>query len=183
MGSASANPPSFSVEKQVMGVTIENEIGNFQVGALQAQYGNAVYTHLLIYTGLVAPVPFRIQSGCELGTVVGDSECDCRPQLVSAMKYIFERGNGLIVHTGQHDGRGRGLLSKLEVYRRRKETGETSAVACQRLGIELDHRDFRQFGEILKYLNIGQVVLLSTKREKIEALRDCGISIAATVDL
>ena len=55
----------------------------------------------------------RIDSGCETGQLFGDCTCECKQQLLLAMRTIKKKGEGLIVNIPRQDGRGLGLPSKL----------------------------------------------------------------------
>lgn len=167
----------FKVSAAEFGAVIKNDIGFFKVGAVETYFRQQQYHHLIIYKGFIEPVPVRIQSGCALGHIAGDHDCDCRRQMTMAMKYLQVNDNGLIIYTDQDDGRGRGLVSKVRVYVERQKYGITSEEACSRLGIGYDLRDFGQAAEIIKYLNINKVQLLSSSLEKARSLSQRGISV------
>ena len=58
----------------------------------------------------------RVHSECLTGDVFGSQRCDCGAQLDAAMAKIAERGRGIVLYLRGHEGRGIGLLSKLQAY-------------------------------------------------------------------
>ena len=58
----------------------------------------------------------RVHSECLTGDVFGSQRCDCGAQLDAAMAKIAERGRGVVLYLRGHEGRGIGLLSKLQAY-------------------------------------------------------------------
>ncbi|WP_024691384.1 hypothetical protein [Pseudomonas tremae] len=167
--------PDFQVLDAAWGATITNDIGTFYVGAMEANYKGQIFHHMFIYRNLMSPVPLRIQSACALGHIAGDHECDCCTQMTDAMHTLNRLDNGLIIYTDEHDGRGRGLVSKVRVYTERQQHNLSSLDACMRLGLDYDLRDFGQIAEILKHLDIVDVYLLSESAEKKAALESRGV--------
>ncbi len=174
---------TFKVRDYAGGVRVVNDFGSFVVGAMEVEYQGFPFRHFLIHKRLEPPVPLRIQSACTTGTVAGDHACECRHQLVAAMEYLERNDNGLIVWTQEHEGRGRGLVSKLHVYVMRQERGMSAQEACHELGVPLELRDFGQMPHVLRYLGVESVILLSCNREKARALLLGGIEVRSTIDL
>ncbi len=81
------------------------------------------------------PVLVRIHSQCLTGDIFESQMCDCGPQLHQAMKQVAEAGKGAILYMRQ-EGRGIGLLSKLQAYKLQQEEGLDTVEANQRLGIQ-----------------------------------------------
>ncbi|UZE14421.1 hypothetical protein [Pseudomonas sp. B21-053] len=167
--------PDLQILDAAWGATITNDVGEFNVGAMETVYKGQPFHHLFIYRNLISPVPLRIQSACALGHIAGDHECDCCAQMTDAMHTLNRLDNGLIIYTEEHDGRGRGLVSKVRVYAERQQHNLSSREACTRLGLTYDLRDFGQIAEILKHLEIADVYLLSDSAEKKAALESRGI--------
>ncbi|KAG5463276.1 MAG: GTP cyclohydrolase II-domain-containing protein, partial [Olpidium bornovanus] len=71
----------------------------------------------------LAPPLVRIHSECFTGETLGSVRCDCREQLVEAMRLIAEEGRGIVVYLRQ-EGRGIGLLDKLRSVGRTPNTWE-----------------------------------------------------------
>ena len=58
----------------------------------------------------------RVHSECLTGDVFGSERCDCGPQLNEAMDLIVSEGRGVVIYLRGHEGRGIGLLAKLQAY-------------------------------------------------------------------
>src|SRR5258708_34904193 len=115
----------------------------------------------------------RIHSKCITGDVLQSLRCDCGEQLELAMRAIAAEGFGLLIYD-QQEGRGIGLMAKLQAYALQDEGLDTIA-ANQALGFEADCRDFSLPGAILNDLGIQRIRLLSNNPEKRRALAKAGI--------
>ena len=138
-----------------------------------------VETALAIVMGDVtegAPL-LRIHSQCFTGEVLGSLRCDCGNQLEMAMQTISEQGRGLVIYEYQ-EGRGIGLMSKLEAYEL-QDAGLDTVEANHALGFKADCRDFSLPAAILRELRIKRVRLLSNNPRKAKALADSGIEVVA----
>ena len=58
-------------------------------------------------------ITMRIDSGCESGQKFGDITCDCKDQLILAMREIVKTGEGIVINIPHQDGRGMGNPFKL----------------------------------------------------------------------
>jgi len=121
----------------------------------------------------------RIHSQCITGDVLRSLRCDCGEQLELAMRAIAAEGCGLLIYE-QQEGRGIGLMAKLQAYALQDEGLDTIA-ANHALGFEADCRDFGLPGAILKDLGIQRVRLLSNNPEKRRALANAGIVVVEQV--
>ncbi|MBV8859884.1 MAG: GTP cyclohydrolase II [Acidobacteria bacterium] len=121
----------------------------------------------------------RIHSQCFTGEVLGSLRCDCGEQLEIAMRAIAEEGRGLVIYERQ-EGRGIGLMAKLQAYALQDE-GLDTVEANHALGFEADYRDFGLSAAILHELGVGRVRLLTNNPGKARALRDAGIEVVAQV--
>jgi GTP cyclohydrolase II len=115
----------------------------------------------------------RIHSACLTGDVLGSLRCDCGKQLELALRAIAEEGCGLLIYE-QQEGRGIGLMAKLQAYALQDQGLDTIA-ANQALGYEADCRDFSLPGAILNHLGIPHIRLLSNNPEKRQALAKAGV--------
>jgi GTP cyclohydrolase II len=115
----------------------------------------------------------RIHSQCITGEVLGSLRCDCGAQLELAMRAIATEGSGVLIYE-QQEGRGIGLMAKLQAYALQDEGLDTVA-ANHALGFEADCRDFMLPAAILKDLGICAIRLLSNNPDKCRALTKAGI--------
>ena len=79
-----------------------------------------------------APPLVRIHSQCLTGDVFGSLRCDCRAQLEMALSMIAEQGAGILIYE-QQEGRGIGLMAKLQAYEL-QDQGLDTVEANERLG-------------------------------------------------
>ena len=117
----------------------------------------------------------RIHSQCFTGEMLGSLRCDCGEQLEIAMQAIAEEGRGLLIYEYQ-DGRGIGLMAKLEAYEL-QDAGLDTVEANHALGFKADCRDFTLPAAILRDLGIKRVRLLSNNPRKASALAENGIEL------
>lgn len=128
--------------------------------------------------GGVAPL-LRIHSQCLTGDVLGSLRCDCRQQLEKALSMIAADGKGILIYE-QQEGRGIGLMAKLQAYAL-QDQGRDTVEANQDLGYEADLRLFQLPAEILKQLGVKRVRLLSNNPQKLNSLTSAGIEVTERV--
>ena len=92
---------------------------------------------------------------------------------------IASNGAGILVYE-QQEGRGIGLMAKLQAYEL-QDTGLDTVEANERLGFKADHREFAMPAEILKALGVSSVRLLSNNPDKVAALERGGIEVRERV--
>src|SRR5256885_13553151 len=128
---------------------------------------------------LSSPPLVRIHSQCLTGDVFHSLRCDCRQQLEMALSMIAEEGTGILIYE-QQEGRGIGLMAKLQAYEL-QDSGLDTVEANERLGFKADHRDFALPAGILKALGVSRVRLLSNNPDKVEALERAGVTVVERV--
>ena len=134
----------------------------------------------LVMADIHSVVPLvRIHSQCLTGDVFGSLRCDCRQQLEMALKMIADEGSGILIYE-QQEGRGIGLMAKLQAYAL-QDAGLDTVEANERLGFKADHREFALPGEILRELGVSKVRLLSNNPEKVSALEKAGMQVIERV--
>jgi GTP cyclohydrolase II len=126
-----------------------------------------------------SPPLVRIHSQCLTGDVFHSLRCDCRQQLELALGMIRDEGAGILIYE-QQEGRGIGLMAKLQAYEL-QDSGLDTVEANERLGFKADQRDFALPGQMLKALGVIQVRLLSNNPDKVEALQRAGIEVVERV--
>ncbi len=101
-----------------------------------------------------APPLVRIHSQCLTGDVFHSMRCDCRQQLELALSMIAEAGAGILVYE-QQEGRGIGLMAKLQAYEL-QDKGLDTVEANVELGYDNDYRQYKLPAEILRQLGVKQ---------------------------
>lgn len=166
----------------VVGVPLKNDIGSFMVGAFVVKVDGVereLYT--LMYGDLKDVVNVRINSACFTSDIFGCQRCDCNEQLINAMKYFVQEGNGLLIYDVMQEGRGIGATGKLKTLKIMDEKKCSTAQAFVELGYEKDHRDYSATVEILRYLKISKVNLITNNLDKIHFLENAGIDVVKRI--
>jgi GTP cyclohydrolase II len=125
------------------------------------------------------PPLVRIHSQCLTGDVFHSLRCDCRQQLELALEMIAEAGAGILLYE-QKEGRGIGLIAKLQAYEL-QDQGLDTVEANERLGFKADHREFELPAAVLRAMNVNQVKLISNNPQKVAALESAGIKVIERV--
>ncbi|HEX4830060.1 MAG TPA: bifunctional 3,4-dihydroxy-2-butanone-4-phosphate synthase/GTP cyclohydrolase II [Trebonia sp.] len=111
----------------------------------------------------------RVHSECLTGDVLGSRRCDCGAQLEAAMAAIAERGRGVVLYLRGHEGRGIGLLSKLQAYEL-QDAGADTVDANLELGLPVDPREYSLAAQMLADLGVRSAAVLTNNPLKVEAL-------------
>jgi 3,4-dihydroxy 2-butanone 4-phosphate synthase/GTP cyclohydrolase II len=141
--------------------------------------------HLALVHGDVSgdePVLTRVHSECLTGDVLGSRRCDCGPQLDEALERIVEEGRGVLVYLRGHEGRGIGLVAKLQAYQL-QDGGRDTVDANLELGLPADARHYGAATQILRDLGVTRVRLLTNNPDKVTNLEDYGVRVAERVPL
>ena len=125
------------------------------------------------------PILIRVHSSCVTGDMLGSMRCDCGEQLQHAMMQIEKAGKGLILYMNQ-EGRGIGLLNKLKAYKLQEE-GLDTVEANLELGLQMDERDYGVGAQILRYLGVSKMKLMSNNPKKRAGLLGYGLEVVETV--
>jgi len=118
----------------------------------------------------------RVHSECLTGDVMGSLRCDCGPQLDAALEAVAERGRGVVLYMRGHEGRGIGLLHKLQAYQL-QEAGADTVDANLAMGLPADARDYGIGAQILSDLGVRSMRLLTNNPEKRAGLEGYGLRI------
>src|SRR5437660_3141681 len=128
------------------------------------------------------PVLVRIHSQCLTGDIFASQLCECGPQLHKAMQLVAEAGKGVVLYMRQ-EGRGIGLLSKLQAYKLQQEEGLDTVEANQRLGLGADLRHYGIGAQILHDLGVRDIRLLTNNPKKVIGLDGYGLRIVERVPI
>jgi 3,4-dihydroxy 2-butanone 4-phosphate synthase/GTP cyclohydrolase II len=118
----------------------------------------------------------RVHSECLTGDVFGSRRCDCGPQLDQALATVAAAGRGVVLYVRGHEGRGIGLMHKLQAYQL-QDGGSDTVDANLELGLPADARDYGTGAQILVDLGIRTMVLLSNNPAKRAGLEGYGLEI------
>jgi 3,4-dihydroxy 2-butanone 4-phosphate synthase / GTP cyclohydrolase II len=129
-----------------------------------------------------APVLTRVHSECLTGDVFGSRRCDCGPQLEESLRRVVEEGRGVVVYLRGHEGRGIGLVAKLQAYQL-QDGGRDTVDANLDLGLPADARHYAAASQILRDLGVGAVRLLTNNPEKVAELQEYGVRVVERVPL
>jgi len=124
----------------------------------------------------------RLHSECLTGDVFGSLRCDCGAQLDAAMAAIAAEGRGVVLYLRGHEGRGVGLLSKLQAYEL-QDAGADTVDANTELGLPVDAREYSAGAQMLADLGVRSVRLVTNNPAKVTGLAGCGVDITARVPL
>ncbi len=124
----------------------------------------------------------RVHSECLTGDVFGSRRCDCGPQLDAALAAVAQEGRGVVLYVRGHEGRGIGLMHKLQAYQL-QDAGSDTVDANLELGLPADARDYGTGAQILVDLGIHTMRLLSNNPDKRAGLEGYGLEIVGRVPL
>ena len=118
----------------------------------------------------------RVHSECLTGDVFGSLRCDCGPQLQAALRRVAEEGRGVVLYVRGHEGRGIGLMHKLQAYQL-QDQGRDTVDANLDLGLPADARDYGTGAQVLTDLGIRSMRLLTNNPAKRAGLEGYGLSV------
>ncbi|GAA3747744.1 GTP cyclohydrolase II [Salinactinospora qingdaonensis] len=125
----------------------------------------------------------RVHSECVTGDIFAARRCECGEQLHTALEAIAAEGSGVLVYLRGHEGRGIGLVAKTRTHVLQDEGGMDTVDSATALGLPVDSRDFTPAADMLKYLGVRSVRLMSNNDDKIRSLESRGIAVASRVPL
>jgi len=171
-----------SLIEEIVRVDMPTQFGHFKLVAFKEK--SSSNEHLALIKGewkKDEPVLTRVHSSCFTGDILGSMRCDCGEQLHKAMQMVEKEGTGVILYMNQ-EGRGIGLVNKLKAYKL-QEQGMDTVEANLHLGFQMDQRDYGIGAQILRYLGVTKLRLMSNNPKKRAGLLGYGIEIVETVPI
>ena len=169
------------IDRQVT-VKMPTEYGDFDLTAFEQKTTGDV--HMALVKGeweKDEAVLVRVHSSCATGDIFGSCRCDCGPQLHEAMRMVNEAGKGVVLYMNQ-EGRGIGLMNKLQTYKLQEE-GKDTVEANIELGFKMDHRDYGVGAQILRSLGVCKIKLISNNPKKRIGLVGYGLEIVENIPI
>ncbi len=173
-------------EKQVQAVAearIPTRHGEFRALAYRSLVDDV--EHVALVRGEIGDgeqVLVRVHSECLTGDIFGSTRCDCGPQLDASIAAVAAEGRGVVLYVRGHEGRGVGLMHKLQAYQL-QDDGQDTVDANLSLGLPADARDYGTGSQILVDLGIRTMRLLSNNPAKRAGLEGYGLEIVDRVPL
>ena len=163
-------------------VDMPTRYGHFQLIPFR-QKSNGL-EHMALIKGQWAEdeaVLVRVHSSCATGDILGSMRCDCGEQLHRSLQMIEEEGKGVVVYM-QQEGRGIGLMNKIAAYKLQEE-GLDTVDANVHLGFKPDERDYGCGAQMLRYLGIHKMRLMTNNPTKRVGLEAYGLEIVENVPI
>lgn len=124
----------------------------------------------------------RAHSECLTGDIFGSLRCDCGPQLDAALAAVAAEGRGIVLYMRGQEGRGIGLMHKLQAYQL-QDAGADTIDANLALGMPADARDYGTGAQILVDLGVRSMRLLTNNPAKRAGMEGYGLTITGRVAL
>ena len=163
-------------------VELPTEYGNFHL--IPFRQKSTGTEHMALIKGTWAedePVLVRVHSSCATGDILGSKRCDCGEQLHRSMQMIEKEGKGVLIYM-QQEGRGIGLMNKIEAYKLQEE-GYDTVDANTHLGFKPDERDYGCGAQMLRHLGIHKMRLMTNNPVKRVGLEGYGLEIVENVPI
>jgi 3,4-dihydroxy 2-butanone 4-phosphate synthase/GTP cyclohydrolase II len=163
--------------QRVAETRLPTEFGEFTAIGYRATHDNVEHVALVFgEIGDGQEVLVRVHSECLTGDVFGSLRCDCGPQLHDALNRVAQEGRGVVLYVRGHEGRGIGLMHKLQAYQL-QDAGRDTVDANLDLGLPADARDYGTGAQILYDLGVRTMRLLTNNPAKRAGLDGYGLKV------
>jgi 3,4-dihydroxy 2-butanone 4-phosphate synthase/GTP cyclohydrolase II len=172
-----------SLVAKVVETRLPTRYGEFRVVGYRSAIDGV--DHLALVKGNIADganVLVRVHSECLTGDVVRSLRCDCGAQLEAALRAVADEQRGVVLYVRGHEGRGIGLVHKLQAYQL-QDVGHDTVDANLVLGLPVDARDYGLAAQMLADLGVRSVRLLTNNPAKQAGLEDYGLDILERLPL
>ncbi|MBX2925677.1 MAG: bifunctional 3,4-dihydroxy-2-butanone-4-phosphate synthase/GTP cyclohydrolase II [Chitinophagaceae bacterium] len=173
-----------SLIEEIVKVDMPTRYGHFKLVIFKEKNNASSGEHMALVKGeweKDEPVLVRVHSSCFTGDILGSFRCDCGEQLHEAMQMVEKAGKGVVLYMNQ-EGRGIGLVNKLRAYKLQEE-GMDTVEANLHLGFKMDERDYGVGAQILRYLGVQKMKLISNNPRKRVGLQGYGLDVVENVPL
>jgi len=162
--------------------SLPTRFGTFEMIAYESPFQHFPHLALVNVKGRLRgeTVVVRVHSECMTGDVFGSVRCECGEQLDRAMTLVGKQG-GILVYLRQ-EGRGIGLVSKMEAYNLQDEGFDTKE-ANELLGFHSDPRDFSIAVDILHDLGVQSIRLMTNNPRKLCGFEGSTITIVERIPI
>ncbi len=153
---------------------LPTKYGEFQMIALESDFPD--FPHIVLHTNKMPEnnVLVRIHSECMTGDVFASSKCDCGEQLDLSLA-LLGKEKGILIYLRQ-EGRGIGLVNKMKAYNLQNQ-GFNTFEANVKLGFHQDIRNFDLAVDILSYLEITSIELITNNPDKLKVFDNTTIKV------
>ncbi|CBG39935.1 GTP cyclohydrolase II [Helicobacter mustelae] len=150
---------------------LPTKFGKFKIQSVREKVQNGSFEHCVVFSENLGDIPLvRVHSECMTGDVFGSLKCDCGNELNLAMEKISQDPMGGMLIYLRQEGRGIGLLNKINAYAL-QDRGYDTLEANRALGLEDDARNYDVVGEIFQHFGIKKLRLLTNNPAKIKSLK------------
>ncbi|MCY4043616.1 MAG: GTP cyclohydrolase II [Cellvibrionales bacterium] len=123
----------------------------------------------------------RINSPCITSELFNDfNRCDCKDQFDVSIDMIQKNGSGFILYNQEEEGRGSGILDKIDSYYLMDKDNISTKKAFECLGLNTDSRNYSYVKYFAEHFNFTTIRLLTNNNDKIQSICDMGINCTRT---